>query len=190
MRRLYILTGSTNGHVGQSTPMAEVEPYLVQLIIQLADMRTPITTVQGQELANSLISGTNVENEIMEWKGNNCHAYKHASVSGHESKKLGLGYWRSFLWRKRTLNQNKKSVKFDNKCAEWCTYENIQEMYEEIYQNLCGAGLACKHPEPLWKYNNGKVYCGSDASQVKDGQVGGQKILCSVEGRLQEHAAT
>ncbi len=35
--------GSTNGHVGQKTPMAGVEPYLVELIIQLANMRTPIT---------------------------------------------------------------------------------------------------------------------------------------------------
>jgi hypothetical protein len=24
-------------------------------------------------------------------------------------------------------------------------------MYDEIYQNLYNAGLACKHPEPLWR---------------------------------------
>jgi hypothetical protein len=86
--------GSTNGHVGQSIPMAEVEPYLVQLIIQLANMRTPITAAQGLELANSLISGTDVENEIMDWKSNNCHANKLASVSGYENKKLIRQYTR------------------------------------------------------------------------------------------------
>jgi hypothetical protein len=53
--------GSTSGHVGQTRPMAEVEPYLVQLIIQLSNMRTPISCAQGLKLANSLISGTEVE---------------------------------------------------------------------------------------------------------------------------------
>jgi hypothetical protein len=97
------------GIFGQSTPMAEVEPYLVQLIVQLANMRTPITAAQGLELAKSLISGTNVENEIMDWKSNNCHAYKLASVSGYENKKLGLGYGRSFLRRNGHLIRTKKS---------------------------------------------------------------------------------
>jgi hypothetical protein len=71
--------------------MAGVESYPVQLIIQLANMRTPISTVQGLELANSLIAATNVEKEILEWKSNKCHDYKPASVSGDVNKKLGLG---------------------------------------------------------------------------------------------------
>ncbi len=41
--------------------MLEVEPYLMELIIKLADMRTPITTSQGLQLANSLIKGTSVD---------------------------------------------------------------------------------------------------------------------------------
>jgi hypothetical protein len=195
--------------------MAEVEPYLVQLIIQFSNMRIPISCAQGLELANSLISGTEVEKKLIEWKSNNCYAYKHASVSGDENKKLGLGYWRSFLRRNEHLIRTKKAVKFDNKHAEWCTYDNIQEMYDEIYQNLCSAGLACKHPEPLWRDENGEVVeehkayglvshyelihldwllfvdeCRSNTSQTKDGQVSGQRILCSVDRRPQQRAAT
>jgi hypothetical protein len=98
-----------SGHVGQSTPMAEVEPYLVQLIIQLANMRTPISSAQGLKLANSLISGTKVEKKI-EWKSNSCYAYKHASISGDENKKHGLGYWRSFLRRNKHLIRTKKQL--------------------------------------------------------------------------------
>jgi hypothetical protein len=41
--------------------MLEAEPYLMELIIKLADMRTPITTSQGLQLANSLIKGTSVD---------------------------------------------------------------------------------------------------------------------------------
>jgi hypothetical protein len=88
-------------------------------------------------------------------------------------------------------------------------------MYEEIYGNLCSAGFACKHPEPLWRDENGKVIteekayelasqyeliypdwllfvdeCGSNTSQSKDGQVGRQVFLCSKDGQPQQQAAT
>jgi hypothetical protein len=92
----------------------------------------------------------------------------------------------------------------------------MEEMYQEIYKNLCSAGLACEHPEPLWRDENGEVVeteekafgckskyelihadhlifvdeVGSNTSQAKDGQVGGQTYLCSAEGRPQQRAAT
>jgi hypothetical protein len=72
-----------------------------------------------------------------------------------------------------------------------------------------------KHPEPLWRDENGEVVeehkayglashyelihpdwllfvdeCGSNTSQTKDGQVGGQRFLCSDDRRPQQHAAT
>jgi hypothetical protein len=47
--------GRNNGHAGHKTHMEDVEPYLVELIKKLADMRAPATTAQGLELANSLI---------------------------------------------------------------------------------------------------------------------------------------
>jgi hypothetical protein len=57
-----------------------------------------------------LISGTEVEKKIIEWKSNNCYAYKRASISGDENKKLGLGYWRSFLRRNEHLIRTKKQL--------------------------------------------------------------------------------
>jgi hypothetical protein len=52
---------STDNHAGQTSPKIDIEPYHVELIIKLANMHTPITTSQGLELANSLISGTPTE---------------------------------------------------------------------------------------------------------------------------------
>ena len=116
--RQWLKRGSKHGHVGQTTPMLAVEPYLVELFIQLANMRTPITSTQGLQLANSLISGTKIEEESVEWMSHNCHAYKMTASGSEKGKQLGLGYWKSFLKRK-------KAVKFDNKCADWCTYQNM-----------------------------------------------------------------
>ena len=67
--------------------MEEVEPYLVELIKKLAGMRTPITTLQGLELANSLIEGKSIQKEVLKWKARNCHTYK-----VHGAVKLGKSY--------------------------------------------------------------------------------------------------
>ncbi len=73
--------GSKGGLFGHQTTMADVEPYLVDLIKKLAAMRTPITTSQGLELATLLIEGKSIQKEVLKWKAKNCHAYKlHGSV--------------------------------------------------------------------------------------------------------------
>ena len=41
--------------------MEDIEPYMVELIKKLADMRNPITTSQGLQLASSLIEGKSVQ---------------------------------------------------------------------------------------------------------------------------------
>jgi hypothetical protein len=92
----------------------------------------------------------------------------------------------------------------------------MDEMYQEIYQNLCSAGITYKHPEALWRDKNGEVVevqeqafgcksefelihpdhlifvneVGSNTLQAKDGQVGGQTYLLSVDSRPQNRAAT
>ncbi len=102
----------------------------------------------------------------------------------------------------------KKTVKFDSKRADWCNYLNMEEMYHEIYRNLCSTGIACEHPEAQWRDKNGEVVeteeeafgcktryelihpdhfifvdeVGNNTSQAKDGQVGGQTFLCSKDG--------
>ena len=43
-----------------TSPMLEVEPYIVELIDQLSKIRSPITCCKGLQLANSLISGKSV----------------------------------------------------------------------------------------------------------------------------------
>jgi hypothetical protein len=54
--RQRVQQNSNGGHIGQASPMLDVEPYLVDLIIKLGEMRQPITTSQGLQLANSLIN--------------------------------------------------------------------------------------------------------------------------------------
>lgn len=50
---------------GTPSPMAAVEPYQVEVILQLARMRCPINPTTGLHLANSLIEGTELAKAIV-----------------------------------------------------------------------------------------------------------------------------
>ncbi len=91
--------------------MHVVEPYLVELIKKLADMRQPITASQGLQLANSLINKKAIQKKVTDWRQTHCKAFK----DGGGKIELGKGYWNSFLRRNRRLIRTKKAVKFDNK---------------------------------------------------------------------------
>jgi hypothetical protein len=191
---------------GPKSPLHDIEPYVVSLIIQLANMRVPITTAQGLQLCNSIIKGTKYEKDALEFKEN----YLRSATTS-----LGRGYWRGFLKRNKHLISSKKAVKFDTKRAEWCTYLNVEEMYNEVYSNLVASRLAVKHNDAIWRNAAGDVVpeneslgcqsayelihpewlvfvdeVGSNTSQTKDGRVGGQTYLCMKEGRPQQRAAT
>jgi hypothetical protein len=77
---------------------------------------------------------------------------------------LGHGYWRGFLKRNKHLISSKKAVKFDTKRAEWCTYLNMKEMYDEVYTSLVDSGLAIKHDVPVWRNDAGEVV--NDTCQI------------------------
>jgi len=118
---------------------------------------------------------------------------------------IGLNF---FLKQNSHLIRANKTVKFDSKRADWCNYLIMEEMYQEIYKNLCSTGIACEHPEAQWRDKNGEVVeteeeafgcktryelihpdhfifvdkVDNNTSQAKDDQVGGQTFLCSKDG--------
>jgi hypothetical protein len=84
--------------------MLAIEPYLVELIIKLAEMRTPITMSQGLQLTNSPIKNTKYQCEVAEWKEHNCQPYR---IGGGDPE-LGASSWRAFLKRNHHLIRSKK----------------------------------------------------------------------------------
>ncbi len=53
---------------GSETLMNEVEPHLVELICAMARIRRCLTATESIALANDLISGTDLEKRMIEWK--------------------------------------------------------------------------------------------------------------------------
>jgi hypothetical protein len=84
----------------------------------------------------------------------------------------------------------------------------MQEMYNVVSSQLVEVGLALRHPEPVWCNKDDNIVneehlavglksafklihpdwlifvdeVGCNTSQTKDGQVGGEKFLCAVDG--------
>jgi len=97
----------------------------------------------------------------------------------------------------------KKGVKFNSKQADWCTHQNLQMMYTEVYQQMVSSGIAHKLNTPVWLNNNSKIVeleeeafglkteyllchlskliftdeVRSNTSQTKDGNCGGKKFV-------------
>ena len=77
---------------GQVSPLAKIEPTILGIIIQMAQMRQCLTPIRALSLINSLIKDTPVQQELVDWKATN---------TPNTSGIVGRENWRSFLKKKQ-----------------------------------------------------------------------------------------
>ena len=46
--------------------------------------------------------------------------------------------------KKKHLVTSKKAVKFESKRADWCTFQNFETMYNDVYEEMVRGGIAMK----------------------------------------------
>jgi hypothetical protein len=132
--------------------MEPVEPVLVKILIQCASICQPLSITMGLHLANSLIDGTPVKDNVI-W-----FLRKYTQwCDGRDSDCpiLGRGYWRGFMERNGHLIIGKKGQKFAIDCHKWSSYLNISQMYDFVYDEMVDAGVAEKLPEAVWMDKEG-----------------------------------
>jgi hypothetical protein len=198
----------------------------------------------GLHLAKSMIQGTDIAKAIMATRAKRKQAVKLQQLplslsiaaafdivivgqdqQGEEVQQpadsetimlLGSGYWNRFMRRHRHIIRSKRSVKFEAKRAEWCTYENFSEMYDHIYEAMVKHGIASKCNTKVKLDKAGDIVdfsdeafavpmqylmqrpdklifvdeVGSNTCTTKDGHVGGEKFLCQADARPQIKAST
>ena len=140
-----------------ASPMIEVEPYIVKMIGQLAKMRQSITCCQGLELANSLVEAKSIMTKVNDWRLKHFSTFKQIHKEGAGSIFLGPGYWRGFMQRNGHIVKANRRVKFDVKRSEWCTVQNFQQMYEDVYEELSKTVIATKLGQPAWFNQEGSI---------------------------------
>ncbi len=180
---------------GNVSPLIAIEAHFLDVIIQLAAMRQPLTCFGALNLINSMISSSNLSDYVIEWKE------KH-KISGEDKHRLGMKYWHNFKKRHPEIN-TKRAVRFDSKRDDWCSYENFEKMYSRVYSAMVRSNVAIELPEKVMVTLDGRVTdkkeesygrettfllthpeyiffvdeVGCNTSQKSDGNVGGQKFV-------------
>ena len=115
------------------SPLLRIEPIIVSIIVQMARMRQCLTPSKGLLLVNSLISGTKIQQDLMEWKRTN---------TPNSTGTVGRGYWRKFMKRNKSKIVGKRGQKYKLNRQNWTTYNNFVQMYKHIIDEMMDAGLA------------------------------------------------
>jgi hypothetical protein len=67
-RRMYNDHCLQVSHLGSMSPMEDIESHIVAFILQIENMKKPMSASEGLHLANSLIKGTIYQDNVIEWK--------------------------------------------------------------------------------------------------------------------------
>ena len=120
---------------GQVSPLAEIEPIVVGIILQMARIRQCLNPSKGLALVNSIIEGTKVQDNLKKWKQKN---------TPNSTGTVGQGYWRSFLKRYKNQIVSKRGQKYELNRQNWTTYANFSNMYNHAIDAMVDAGLVIK----------------------------------------------
>jgi len=183
---------------GRVSPMIALEAHFLDLILELAAMRQPVTATDALALINSMISTSDLSAAVIEWKK------KHlpGSFDDDRAALLGKKYCQNFKKRHPEIKQ-KKAVRFDANREDWCNFDNFQYMYDHVYSAMVTSKVAIELEEEVWVKLDGTITqyeeestgrktkyllthpelvffvdeVGSNTSQRRDGNVGGQKFV-------------
>ena len=80
-----------SNHSGTTSPMAPIEEHIVALLSQMAKMRQPLNVSEGLSLANSLIEGTQWEEQLISFKES--RGWKHLTSDGQKKSDVSTLYF-------------------------------------------------------------------------------------------------
>ena len=187
-----------NASRNQTIPLLHIEPFLLQISIWKQNIGQPITPSEGIKLANSLIDGKKTQERLKLFQ---------SSIKAKPTGLVSSKFWRNFVKRNSDVLEVGKGYRVSNNRMEWVTYENVEKMYNLVYEQMVRSGVA-EHLAPDEYYYVNKVgekvdskeesvglqvkinvthpewilfgdEVGTEISQKNDGNVGGQKFVVS-----------
>jgi hypothetical protein len=205
---------SSNGVVrcGPTSPLAPVEPLLVELCIQRARMGQPLAQSEGILLVNSIIEGTVHQDKLRQFQQVSSKMSKDAGNLGY----AGYAYWRAFKERNKEQLDAGSPVTQEASRKEWSSYLNFSQMYDLVYDQMDQAGVLEDLDEPVWMNLAGEVVSseaesfgekvtkimkhpeyvlfvdevGNNTNMKDDGRVGGERLLKAKGRKAEVTAAT
>ena len=137
------------------SPIAAVEPIIVDYCVRLANMGVPLCRAQVISLADSIISGTKHQADLANFKER-----RHLLGSSF----TGPAWYNGFMKRHSDLIVSKHGWVKDIKRHSWCVYDTFEAMYREVYEQMVISKVAIKLDEPVLYNKEGCEVLPDDAS--------------------------
>jgi hypothetical protein len=163
-------------HPGQHTPAAELEPLVAQLCIRASQSNNSLSQREVVDLMNSVLKGSQCEKTIIQWKLKHCKTMRGVAIT-----KLGDSWFRGFIKRFPELKIAKQSDVNMNRDS-WCTYHNLRDMYDILFQYWVNEGYCLPLAAPQWQDRFGNIVDVNDphrmGRKVKLEWIHGNRMLC------------
>lgn len=141
----------TKSQTGILSPMDPLESLIADVFIQKSRMGQPMGTTNGLLFINSLIADTKYEKIV------NQHKVTCGIPLDNNKLVLGKKYLKNFMRRNKEKLEKGGVTNQDNKRKEWSTYQNVEKMYNLVYNGMVEARVAEKLPEPVWMDRSGEI---------------------------------
>ena len=134
--RTRLKNNNINGFASQRiSPLEAVEPIIVENCVCLSEIGSALTREIIMALAAEIISGTEYEKELLE--------YKHKR--NIQSKSIcGRAWYTGFIKRNHDQIKRARCKVRDQQRLTWCIHENFKNMYDSVYDKMVMAGVAEK----------------------------------------------
>jgi hypothetical protein len=147
----------SNVRRGNTSPMAAIEPGIVEIIKASNRARNPMKKSDIISFANSLIKGSPIANDIGDFKRKYIKIYE--MDEGDDNicgvMEVGNGWYQGFRsrWKHELCSGN--AINQDDRRNTWTTWEWVKDMYDHVYDLFLETGHAVKLDEPEWQDANG-----------------------------------
>ena len=157
IRSRYKRGGLSDVRPGHKSPMAEVEPVIVEIVKASNRARNPLSKENILNFANSLIEDGPLSERVATFKRRFVSAYSSNDQDGIcDVKCVGNGWYWNFRRRWKFELDSGYGINHDERRASWTTWEWIEDMYDHIYPLLIQQGYAEELEEPEWQDRDGK----------------------------------
>jgi hypothetical protein len=142
------------------SPLADVEPVIIQYCLRLATMGAALSKDQVMSLATDCIHKTKYAKQLADFKRILRLPVVHKKDTDNnqtDKVSVGVGWYRNFMNRHSDkLTRQRLRVK-DAKRMTYCTYDNFKLMYETVYEEMVECGIAEKLDEEVFVNWEGEI---------------------------------
>jgi len=125
---------------GQVSPLQNIEPQIVEVLIQMSRICETLTPSRAIALINDMIIGT---------------SYPTNTTDPDDSKEISYKYWLNFKKRNSDRIITTKGQKYELERSNWTTYQDFAQMYSTFGDQMEEASIVERLEEPVWMNKDG-----------------------------------